>query len=321
MRKKYTLGVGLNLFDARAVLLEEKNKIVAQIDRRRKNTTANDAIQVILELCEGIISKAGRFKDRISSIGLALGGIVDKKKGTVYWPQRIDSNYVYISIPLKKYLEDKFKLPVVIENDANACVWAEYLCNFPKNNNIIYLFSGVGCGLLINGSVLRGKNGAAGEVFINQSKVMTSYLGDFSFLKPWPLDLGVVKRVKELIALGKNTSLIKNISPTGTLKIEDVFRAARNKDKLSKDVLKEAAFSLGIKLSLLINLFNPEIVIVGGGFEEAGNLFLDELNRAVKEFSFSEMRGNLKIVLSKLGRSATSLGAALIAVEEKPLHQ
>ena len=320
MRKEYTLGVGLNLFDARAILLEEKDKIVAQIDRKRKNTTANDTIQVILELCEGIISKANRFKDRISSIGLALGGIVDVKKGTVYWPQRIDSNYVYIGIPLKKYLEDKFKLPVVIENDANACVWAEYLRNFPKNNNIIYLFSGVGCGLLINGSVLRGKNGAAGEVFINQSRVMTSYLGDFSFLKPWPLDLGVVKRAKELIALGKNTSLIKNISPTGTLKIEDIFRAARNKDRLSKDALKEAAFSLGIKLSLLINLFNPEVVIIGGGFEEAGDLFLDELNRAVKEFSFSETRKNLKIVLSKLGRAATSLGAALIAVEEKPLH-
>jgi len=315
MGKKYTLGVGFNLFDARAILLEGTDRIVTQIDKKRKNSTANDTIQVILELCEGITAKAQKFRSKISSIGLALGGIVDKKKGTVYWPQRVDSNYVYIGIPLKKHLEDKFKIPVVVENDANACVWAEHMRNFPKNNNIIYSFSGVGCGLLINGSVFRGKNGAAGEVFINQQKVMTSYLGDFSFLKPWPLDLGVVRRVKELIALGKSTSLIRNISPTGALKLEDIIRAANNKDRLSREVLKESAFSLGVKLSLLINLFNPEAVIIGGGFEEAGELFLEELNRAVKKFSFSEMRKNLKIVLSTLGRAATSLGAALIALE------
>ena len=321
MKGKYTLGVGLNLFDARAILLEGTDKIIAQIDKKRKNTTANDAIQVILELCEGIISKTQKFKDKISRIGLALGGVVDKKKGIVYWPQRVDSNYVYIGIPLKKHLEDKFSIPVVVENDANACVWAEHLRNFPKNNNIIYLFSGVGCGLLINGSLFRGKNGAAGEVFINQQKVMASYLGDFSFLKPWPLDLGVVKRAKELITLGKSTSLIKNITPTGVLKFEEIINAANKKDRLSKEVLKESAFSLGVKLSLLINLFDPEVVVIGGGFEEAGELFLDEVNKAVKKFSFSEMRKNLKIVLSKLGKAATSLGAALIAIEENPLHQ
>ena len=70
MRKKYTLGVGLNLFDARAILLEGKDRIVVQIDRKRKNTTANDTIQVILELCEGIIAKADKFRDKILSIGL-----------------------------------------------------------------------------------------------------------------------------------------------------------------------------------------------------------------------------------------------------------
>ena len=318
--KRYILGIGINIFDARAVLMDEEDKVVVQVDRKGENITANGTIQAVLGLCEKVIAKAGKFKGQIAGIGLALGGIIDKKKGGVYWPQKVDSTYVYVNIPLKKYLEDRFKLPVAIENDANACVWAEHLYNFPGNKNIIYLFSGVGCGLLINGSVFRGRNGSAGEIFINQQKVMTSYLGDFSFLKPWPFDLGVVKRAKEFIAMGKSSSLIKSISPTGDLKIDDVFGAAKNGDKLSKDLLKEAAFLLGIKLSLLINIFNPEVVIIGGGFEDGGDLFLNEINKAVKKFSFSETRKNLKIVLSKLGREATSLGAALIAREESPLH-
>jgi len=321
MNKKYVLGIGLNLFDAQAILLEENGKVIARLQTKRKNTTANETIEVILELFEGILDKAKKFKENICGVGVALGGIIDKKKNVVNWPQRTGSSCVYISVPLKKYLEDKFKLPVFIENDANACLWAEYVNNFSKYKNIIYLFSGIGCGLLIEGSVYRGKNGAAGEIFINSQKIMSSLLGDFSFLAPWPLDLGVVKRAKELISLGKNTSLIKKITSTGTLKLENVLCEARNKDRLSREILRETAFSLGVKLSFLINLMNPEVVIIGGGFEDAGDFFLEEINRTVKNFSFSGMSSNLRITFSKLGRIATSLGAGLMVFEEKSLQR
>ncbi len=322
MKRKITLGVGLNLFDARAVLLEDKSKIVATFERKRKDITANETIKAVVELCEGILNKTKRIKKNICGIGVAVGGIVDNKKGMVYWPQRIDSSCVYISIPLRRYLEEKFEIPVVIENDANACLWAEYVHHFSnKYKNIIYLFSGVGCGLLIDGFLYRGKKGGAGEIFINNKKVMSSYLGDFSFLGQWPLDLGIVKRAKEFISKGEMTSLIKKITSTGELKLEDIFSEAHNrKDKLSREILKEAAFSLGVKLSFLINFLNPEIAIIGGGFEEAGEFFLEEVNKTVKKFSFSEMRENLKIIFSKMGRGAASLGAALIVSQENPLH-
>ena len=314
--KKYVLGIGLNLFDARAILLDQDGKVVCQVDKKRTDITANDTIQVILELFESMLDKAKKFRDNISGVGLALGGIVERKKGTVYWPQKVGSSYVYISVPLKKYLEQRFKLPVFIENDANACVWAEYVKNFSKYNNIIYMFSGVGSGLLINGSIYRGRDGAAGELFVNSHNVMESAFGDFRFLSQWPADLGVIKRAKELISIGKSTSLIRKVTPTGGISIEDIFKEAKNKDRISKDILCEAAFSLGIKISFLINLINPEAVIIGGGFEEAGEFFLEEVQRVIKEFSFNENRNNLKISSSKLGREATSLGAALLFLTE-----
>lgn len=74
---------------------------------------------------------------------------------------------------------------------------------------------------------------------------------------------------------------------------------------------------MGIKLSFLVNLLNPEAVVVGGGFEVAGDFFLEEINRTVKEFSFSEERKNLKITLSSLRNKATSLGAAHFILEKK----
>jgi len=321
MDHKYSIGIGLNLFDARAILLRDDGKQITQIEKERKDITANETIKVLLELVEDILNSSKKYRERIVGIGLALGGIIDGKKGIVYWPQRQDSSYVYISIPLKKYLEEKFKLPVLLENDANACVWAEHIRNFPKYKNIIYMFSGVGCGILIEGSLYRGRNGAAGELFVYPHRIMRSLLGDFSFLAHWPLDLEVTKRAKELIALGKNTSLIKRITPTGDLSIKDIFNEAKDRDRLSRDILKEAAFSLGVKISFLINLINPEAVIIGGGFEEAGDLFLEEIHSVIKKFSFSEMRRNLKITSSKLGREATSLGVSYLVFEENPLHK
>ncbi|MDD4182291.1 MAG: ROK family protein [Candidatus Omnitrophica bacterium] len=312
MKKKYSIGIGLNLFDARAILLGPDKKIILEIEKPRKNVTANETIKVLLELFEEIISKAKNYKkEDIEGVGLALGGIVNTKKGMVYWPQKQYTSYAYISLPLKEYLEKKFNFPVTIENDANSCVLAEHILNFSECKDVIYMFSGVGCGIIADGKLYRGKDGGAGELFLNSTKCMESELGDFSFFRQWPIDLGIVKKAKEIISLGKDTSLIKRITPTGELHLKDIFEEAKRKDKVAREVLKEAAFSLGVKIAFLMNLLNPEAVIIGGGLEEAGEFFLDECIDATKEFSFSEMRKGCRIVFSQLGKSATSMGAAL----------
>jgi glucokinase len=321
MEKSYSIGIGLNLFDARAILLHKKdNKVVFEIEKSRTNITANETIEVLLELFEGIISKAKKYKDAIAGVGIALGGIVNQKKGVVYWPQKQYTSYTYISLPLKDYLEKKFGFPVMIENDANACAFAEYLLNFGEYKNIIYMFSGVGCGIITHGSLYGGKDGAAGELFLNSKDVMSSPLGDFSFLRQWPADLGIAKRAKELISLGKDTSLIKKITPTGELFLRDIFEEAKKKDKLAREVIKEAAFSLGIKIAFLVNLLNPELIIIGGGIEEAGEFFLEECINSIKIFSFNETRKSVKVVFSKLGKEATSLGAGLAIFKKDALQ-
>ncbi|HDN85899.1 MAG: hypothetical protein DRP68_02045 [Candidatus Omnitrophota bacterium] len=317
---KYVIGIGLNLFDARALLLNSKGKIVLHAERKRKFVTANETIDVCLSLFEEIFKKSKRYKSNIIGAGLALGGIVNRRKGVVYWPQKQDDSCVYISLPFKKYLEDKFKLPIFIENDANASAFAEYKLNYSSYKNLIYMFSGVGCGLIIDGKLYRGKDGGAGELFVNSQKVMVSSLGEFGFLSQWPQDLGVTKRAKELISLGRNTSLIKRIDSVGSLSLESIVEEAKGKDRVSREILKEAAFPLGVKIAFLINLLNPEVVIIGGGFEEAGDFFLEEILKTVRKFSFSALGKNLKINLSSLGRNAASLGVAHLLFEEKALH-
>ncbi len=314
MKDKYSLGIGLNLFDAQAILMKEDGKVVVQIKRDRKNINANETIKVLLELFEEILAKAKKYKDNIKGVGLALGGIVNSKKGVVYWPQ---DNASYIALPLRDFLEKKFGFPIFIENDTSACAWAEYTINFPKCRNILYMFSGVGCGIITEGNLYKGRDGGAGELFLNPQKVMSSRLGDFSFFKQWPIDLGMIKRTKELISLGKDTSLVKKISPTGELALGAILESAKKKDKVAREVVKEGAFSLGAKIALLINLFNPDSIIIGGGLEMGGDFFLEECINSIKKFAFNEMRKNCKISLSKLGADATSLGAAMLVFLKK----
>ncbi|MCP4652867.1 MAG: ROK family protein [Candidatus Omnitrophica bacterium] len=317
MKHKYSIGIGLNLFDARAILLREDGKIIAEIEKKRETITANETIEVLLSLLEEIVDKSSKHKEEISKIGLALGGIVNKKKGVVYWPQTQATSYAQIALPLKDHLEKKFGFGVVIENDANACAWAEYCLSFPKNKNLVYMFSGSGCGIVVDGKLYRGKYGGAGEPFLDpKGKLMSSRLGEFSFLRRWPADLEMVTRAKELISLGKESSLIKKITSTGGLDLRSIFKESKKKDKVSREILREGAFALGVKIAFLINLLNPEVVVVGGGLEEAGDFFLDECISAIKSFSLNESRKGCKIVASGLSKKATSLGAAFIALHQ-----
>lgn len=318
MEDNYSVGIGLNLFNARAILSKEGGKVVAEVKKNRIDINANETIEILLELFESILLKAKKYKDNIRGVGLALGGIVNSNKGIVCWPQRSGS---YMSLPLREYLEKRFGLPVFIENDASACVWAEYLTNFSKYKNIIYMFSGIGCGIVADGCLYRGRDGGAGELFLNSQKAMSSRLGDFSFFEQWPADLDIVKRAKELISLGRGTSLVKKISSTGKLSLRNIFEEAKKKDRVAREVMKEAAFSLGVKIAFLVNLLNPEAVIIGGGLENAGDFFLEACTNTIKKFAFNEMRKNCKIFLSQMGANATSQGAAMIVFKEKALQR
>ena len=310
------VGVGINLFDARAILLRGDGKVLVEVDKKQSAQTANETIKVLFELLEEVLEKAAKHKVDIKRIGLGLGGIVQQKKEMIFWPQECAA-FVHVTFPLKDHIEKKFGLPVVLENDANACALAEYTLNFSKCKNILYLFSGVGCGMILDGKLYRGKTGVAGEVFVNgNNNRMASRLGDFSFLHQWPADLYMVKRAKELISLGKDSSLIKKITSDGSLALRDILRDAAKKDKLAREVVREGAFALGVKAAFLINYLDPEAVVIGGGLEEGGDVFLEECLASIKVFSLSEARNGCKIVMSPLGNKAAALGAAYLAFAE-----
>jgi len=303
----YAIGVGLNLMNAVGVLIDLKGNIVTKTSIDRPSASVKEIVDCILQLIRELLKRSKNEIQDIKGIGVGIAGLVNKKDLSVHWPERVGENYVYASInlPLKGLLEKEFGITTIIENDATAaCFGEQWMGLEPEVKNIIYMYSGVGCGIMINGQVYTGTDGYAGELAIhsyNEEDSFNCTFGNTCFLKRWEIDLGIREDFKKR-QRGKESSL------------KEIFDFARNDHPIAQEVLNTAAVRLGIKIASLANLLNPEVVVIGGGLEEAGDAFLNKVKDTVKEWSFREITQDLSIVYSKLRENSVACGAASLVI-------
>lgn len=306
----YTIGIGVNLFGCTGVLVDLDGNVIYRCKVEKKISSPNDFLESVIALSDEMFANTRSISDKIKGIGIGLGGIIDEENQVIRWPSDSEDglSYSYVSMPLKSYFSEKFDLPVFIANDANLACFAEHWLTLDADTrDVIYMHSGVACGIMINGEVYRGKHGCAGELFINcADSDLDTYLGSFSFFKQWSHDLGLIKRVNALL-----DDRYPNVSKAETLK--DVFSI--HVDGVN-EIIDDAAHVLGIKIAFLVNVLNPEVIIIGGGMEHGGYTFIEKINSYVKKYAFDEMIKNLKIIASGLGDEAVSLGAANMVVKK-----
>lgn len=322
----YTIGVGLNRINMIGVLIDLKNNIVFKAQIERPGASAKDIVECVLEIVRQIIRSSKNYTNDIKGIGVGIAGIIDKNKGSIRWPERRSdnyTNYASVNLPLKELVEKEFGLPVIIENDATAaCFGEQWLQLDPHLKNIIYMLSGVGVGIMINGQIYAGSCGCAGEPSIHNYKEGQPFdcsWGNPCFLKRWDVDLGIIEDLKAFLA--KDHNLAENflkLTSSGIDKVDlkSVFIANRANNPVVLSCLDKAAVRLGIKIASLVNLLNPEVVVIGGGFEEAGEAFLNKVNATVKDWAFREATEDLKIVYSQLRENAAALGAAGLVTQK-----
>ena len=138
------------------------------------------------------------------------------------------------------------------------------------------------------------------------------------YLRPWGVDLGITEAAKSI--LKKENADSKMLDMAGgdveNLTADMVVEAAKAKDKIAVEIIENAGVNLGIRIAYLINLFNPEVVVLGGGIEQAGELLLGPVRKTVRGLAFEEPANTVKIVPSRLGDSAVALGAAALVLRE-----
>lgn len=326
----FAVGVGLNLTSGVGLLVDLKGNIVFKTQMNKPGTSVKAILESISEMTREIIRRSKDYTKNIKGIGVGIAGIMNKQDGSIRWPERVGNrNYTYasVNVPLKELIEKEFGLPVIVENDAAAaCFGEQWLDLEPGVKNVLYMVSGVGCGIMIDGQIYTGSKGCAGEISIHnykQDQLFNCSLGNPCFLKRWEVDLGITEELRG--RLSANPKLVSKVREMANNKIEDIelktiFLAARGADKVAKESLDIAAKKLGIRIAYLVNIFNPEVVVIGGGLEEAGEEFLTKIDQTIKEWAFREMTDDLKVVYSRLRENAVALGSASLIVRQVFSH-
>lgn len=320
----YVIGVGLNLMNMVGVLVDLKGNIITKTQVPKPGPSVRDVAGSLLDIVREILRRSKEYTADIRGIGIGIAGLIHKKSGSVHWPQKSDGEYIYASVdvPLRDLFQKEFSLPVLIENDANCACFGEYWLGLEDSfKNIIYMISGAGCGIMINGDIYTGMHGYAGEVTIhshNEKRLSDCPLGTGCLMKRWEIDLGVIEDMKALLAKDKNSAdnFYKSASVSaGSVDLKTIFSANRAQDPLASSVLEKGAERLGIKIAYLVNLLNPEAVIIGGGWEDAGESFLNKITATVRQWAFREAVEDLRIIYSQLRENAVAMGAASLVTQ------
>jgi predicted NBD/HSP70 family sugar kinase len=315
----------LNLTNMVGLLVDLKGNIVIKTQVSRPRSSAKEVAETLLTIVREVLARSKDYSSRIKGIGVGIAGLINKESGSVLWPQKIDGDCTYASVdlPLKGLIEKEFNLPALIENDATSACFGERWMGLDMGfKDLLYMFSGVGCGIMINGEVYRGAQGYAGEVSISNYKGDAEFNcqpGNPCFMKRWEMDLGILEEANKRLSREKEKAkeFFKMASADAdNLDLKSFFVAARAKNDIALSVLEAAAKRIGIKIAFLVNFLNPEAVIIGGGLEDAGIEFLNTINLTVKNWAFKEAADNLKIIYSQLRENAVAMGAASLLMQK-----
>ncbi|MBN2499892.1 MAG: ROK family transcriptional regulator [Anaerolineales bacterium] len=250
-------------------------------------------------------------------IGIGLPGLVDCEKGILMFAP----NLGWKEIPIKEPWEERFKLPVFVENEANAIALGEYYfgsANEAQTFLAINAGVGLGAGIMINGDIFRGSRGYAAE--IGHVKLVPDgepcNCGKRGCYETIIGPRAVVKRVKEELAQGAKSSILSEAgNDPEKINFEAVSDAAAAGDAVCLAALKEVGYNLGIVTANMVNVFNPELVILCGALSYAAEMLLPEVQKSVKENALELSQIGLEIIVSEFGPEAVVVGAVALVLD------
>jgi predicted NBD/HSP70 family sugar kinase len=251
-------------------------------------------------------------RDKIAMINVNISGRVNPMTGHSY------SRYNFDEQPLSDILSKKLRARVCIENDTRAMALGEYLSdNNHEDRNLLFinLSWGLGLGAVIEGKIVTGKSGFAGEFghMVTCDNEVICHCGKKGCLETEASGSALVRKMTERLKGGANSIIADRYAKNGKITLEDALDAVRREDLLAIEVIEEMGKTLGRWLAGMINVFNPEKVIIGGVLAETGDYLLQPIRTAVRLYSLNLVSQDTKIMLSRHGNDGGLVGACLIA--------
>ena len=274
---------------------------------------------VVLRQMEKAIDFALQGTDKkVKGIGIGTPGIVDDK-GCVFDSPNLPE---WENLPLKNIFQDKYSVPVVVENDVNAITWGEFLYGAGKGSNTmicVTLGTGVGGGIVHNGKLVRGKTYSAVEIghMTIDYKGPQCKCGNYGCIERYVGRDYIVAKAVDAIKEGKETLIyilaerkIENITP------KLIKEAWRKGDFIARQILEDVGLCLGALFTSLVNLFNPEIIVIGGGISQQADIIFSIIEKTIQERAMKRLATNVKVIPAGLGNETGIIGAGALVFQK-----
>ena len=317
---EYYLGLDLGGTKILTGLADKNGEIIV---RSRRDTEAElgeeKIISNMIETVEDVLKKAEVSADEVITLGIGSPGPLDAKKGIIIE----NSNLPWKNVPLVAEMEKALNIKTILKNDANAAALGEKWFGAGRNvDNMVYLTvsTGIGGGAIINKELFTGVNDNAceiGHTVIDPDGPLCG-CGNHGCLESFASGTAIGRMARRAAEKGKS-ELMMELADNIIEDIDAVIcaEAAYKGDKTAKEIFDKAAFYLGIGLGNVVNIFNTEMIILGGGVMKAADLFLE---KAIKQMTETALPGPLEIVEvreSELGSDIGLMGAVAVAMEDR----
>ena len=312
---KKRIGIDVGGTNVKLALVDDKGKILYSnsVPTRAEmgyEYTVNNIKQAIYDL----LKETKLSTKDIEGIGFGFPGQVDYKSGIVRNAPNIPG---WVEVPIAKLIEDEFKIPTRVDNDVRCAALGELNYGAGKgceNLVCITVGTGIGSGLIINGKLVRGASNAAGEIGHIKLQMHGGPVcgcGDTGCLEAFASGPSIVAMAEEYIKGGKSTKY-REMCGDEQLSPYLVAEAAKAGDPVAKRIFAITGEYIGIGLASVVNLLNPERIIVGGGVADAGDLLLEPLKTTLKSRAMQIAGSAVEVVPAQLGNTAGVIGASLL---------
>ncbi|WP_440133498.1 ROK family protein [Chitinophaga sancti] len=297
--------VNIGLLDFRKNLIRFKDNIPYALE----NTQAS--LDELCKIIKAFITAQKMKPGKILGVGINLTGRINCKTGQSH------SYFNFSREPLSKIMEKRIGIPTFLENDTRAMAYGEFTSGAvqgEENALFVNIDYGIAVGIMINGELYYGKSGYAGEfghIPFFQNEIICR-CGKKGCLETETSGRALADLFIKRLKSGATSSVTAKVKKMEDITMEDIIDAAINDDTLSMELIEEIGEKLGKAIAVLINVFNPELIILGGCMAATGdNLYLP-VKSAIKKFSLSLVNSDTKLRLSQLGDKAGVIGACML---------
>lgn len=315
-RRGFVVGVDMGATHVTLLLADFSARLILELEEPLDiNMGPKPCLDAVDRLMRELLQKAGLGIEQILAIGVGVPGPTVIEAGMVSGPPIMPG---WDGYPIRDHLQKLWGCPVSLNNDAELGALGEWSYGAGRGEcELVYVKvgTGIGAGLLLDGQIYHGMNGSAGEIGHTtiEENGPPCVCGNRGCLEALAGGRAVANRAIEAVRKGQRT-VLSEVKPLESITWRDVVQAARRGDLVAQQIVADAGAHLGTAIASMVNLFNPSMVVIGGGVSQIGDYLLEPIRRTVQQRSLLAASRSLRITEALLGRRSSGMGAVVQAL-------